>query len=390
VKRLAIWSLVCLAAACLFATLTILLAPTFSSDPVALPALSDARGTLGMVLGNNFTVLAGWLVLALIWTLIHKLGGRVTLPSWINFNYVFLAPFVLWNVLGIGYAFLQFLAAPKGQQVRFTHLGAVHIHSLGFVSWTGPAFLANNHQRVVVNDSFTPHDGFVALKDNVMWISARNHQLVFPQPIAEVGDIHYREHTLLIISGDRLYSVHDNDSNVAWVAQLPIEGMRFGQRAKVLGLGADSALLLTGNKGENGAVFELRATGEYSKLADTEQKVVGAAGCSTKTAIAFDNEIIQVEPGYKPVTIFRVPQGVGPVTSVLARYDKDCIYLVAVRDGVFLIQRGAAYLLVAGLGGNLFAPEDTLYDFVLTDPVRNAAVIVRFTRPGEMVSNPSP
>jgi hypothetical protein len=124
----------------------------------------------------------------------------------------------------------------------------------------------------------------------------------------------------------------------------------------------------------------LQATGKYSKVADTEQKVVGATGCATKTAIAFDNEVIQVEPGYKPVTIFRVPHGVGPVTSVLARYDVDCIYLVAVRNGVFLIQRGVAYLLVAGLGGNLFAPENCLYDFVLTDPLRNAAVVVRFTQ----------
>jgi hypothetical protein len=382
VNRLAIWSLICLVTACLLATLTVLLAPTFSSDPVALPVLSDARDTLGMVLSGNIFVLVAWLALTLVWILLEKLGCRVTLPSWINFNYVFLAPFVLWSVLGIGYAFMQFIATPSGEQVRFTHLGAVQIQSLGFTSWADGTSMAHNHPRVVV-EGFLPNHGYVALQDNVMRVGKTERQLVFPKPIAQVGDIHYREHTLLVISGDRLYSVHEDDSKAAWVAQLPIKGMRFGQRVNASG--TDSSLLLTGNKEENGAVFELRANGKYSKLADTEQKVVGAAGCGTKTAIAFDNDVIQVEPGYKPVTIFRVPHGVGPVTSVLARsewlvYDGNCSYLVAVRDGVFLIQRGMAYLLVAGLGGNLFAPEELLDDFVLTDPLRNAAVIVSFTR----------
>ena len=384
IARRSLWTPVLMVVA---AVLFFLLAPVFTSDADRLPALIEARSALfssvyvGLVVIGTLSAVG----LSMIATesadrvvrFIARRRGvpdayRRGIPDKLR-NGVLLvaicAPTLAVVFVILMKAWFLFLHAPSTSNFRVTHLDAVDIQEFSMIGAGAYSFNRPN-ARVV--------GAYLAVKDNVIEPGLPVRQ-VFAEPLGSVDDIEISQGTLFVVTGRNLLAVIDKKL-VKRIAELPLPGMRFGRRVYPGGLMPE--LLLSGNDGTGGHVYELYPDGTNAKLADTGAYIVGAAGCMDTTVVAYAEHLVQLSPGYYPRLLFRAPQSSGPITSIAARLAKggeaaDCLWLVATRNGVYAVQDGAATLLIAGFGGNLSVGEKRMA-FQLTDPQRNGSIEVTF------------
>lgn len=375
VKR-SLWTLVAMAA---LSALFFLLAPVLTSDADRLPALDAARSVLLASVGVG--ALATFLVVMFALPVHEGMdrlkrrfpGNRVAVFAEIlrsTYKVVLFSVLPIGVVFGLMNALFLFLHAPSTSDLRVTHLDAIEIHEVPIIG-AGAYSYNRPNARVVGN--------YLAIKDNVIRLGLPVG-LMFAEPLSTVDDIEASNDNLFVVAGRDLLAVTDGPV-VRRIAELPIPGMRFGRRVYRGGLMPE--LLLSGNDGTRGYVYEFYPDGTYVKLADTDANIVGAAGCMDTTAVAYREHVVQLRPGYHARLLFRVPQSSGPITSFAARLatggeSADCLWLVATRNGVYSIQDGAASLLIAGVGGNLSVNEDKTLGFQLTDPNRNVSLQISF------------
>ena len=188
---------------------------------------------------------------------------------------------------------------------------------------------------------------------------------------------------VLVVSG-RTLGRSNGAGEFAKVADLPVEGLRFGQRAGIGGQGAE--ILLFGRNGDAGLVYGLKPDGQYLKITELDRPVTAAAGCYESTVAAVGDKLYAFVPGREPMLLFKTPLATGEIVSVLARTGTEvggCMYFIATADGVFALEGGVAHILVAGMGGELRATDEYPFAAYLADARRHAAVRISFSSPGQ-------
>jgi hypothetical protein len=315
------------------------------------------------------------------WSWLESLAERALKP-------VVTAEVVLMVVSAAGVmlaAAVRFSNAPATAPAKFVQMNMIDVKVSPFIRNLGPYTLQRANAKL--------SGPYLALENNVISLTGFPPLLVLPEPVETVSDIHLRQDTLLVVTGQDLIQVHSN-GKVGLVAALPMPGMRIGLRAIPHGL--STTLLLAGTQDGKGAVFEVRGDSTYSKLLAVDEPVVGAAGCLDWTAAALSDRVVVARPGFRPRILMQLPKNSGPITSILARLEKgvlarpnsdpqddmadSCLWLVATRDGVYGHQSGMTALMIAGLGGNLSAYESEGLGFTLTDNTRETVVSVSFKR----------
>jgi len=167
-----------------------------------------------------------------------------------------------------------------------------------------------------------------------------------------------QEMDMVLVVAGRVLGRADGAGKFVKIADLPVEGLRFGQRVSKYGVASE--ILLFGQANKRGVVFGLRPNGEYLKITEVNAPITAVTGFLKSTVIATDGKLVCLTPGQKPKVFFQVPRGSGPIISLLACPPRDeqfenTLFLVATKDGVFGVEGGHAYLLLAGIGGELRA-----------------------------------
>lgn len=280
-------------------------------------------------------------------------------------------------VLGV----LRIVSVPDPHDLDFVHVNIARVEISPLIRNLGSYSLDRPNAHL--------SGGYLAVGDNVVWLGAFPAPRLFSSPIAPVSDIHLRGNKLLIVTGDDLIRVGDNETGEL-LAHLPLAQMRIGLITEPGGFA--TPLLLAGNDGAIGYVFELYGDVHYTELLKADEPVVGAAGCIDDTAVALADRVVLLRKGFKPRLLLQLPQGGAPITSVFARIigqsnSPSCVWLIATKNAVFADQGGIATLLIAGLGGILSddgdpasGPDDGNVHFYLTDNERNTAVQVSLTK----------
>jgi|HubBroStandDraft_1064217.scaffolds.fasta_scaffold04263_6 hypothetical protein len=267
-------------------------------------------------------------------------------------------------VLVIGFGALRAYVTPEVSEHKIARVAALH-------ATTSPLLL-NLGTHALTAPEARLSGTFLALGDNVISIAAFPPLPLFKEPVEPISDLLSRGDELLVITGRKLFQI-DRAGNVGLLARLPLDAMRLGAFAEPRDVSAK--ILLTGNKENAGYVFELTSEQEYSKLAELDAPVIGAAGCLDDVAIAVADRVLLVSPGRLPRLLFRRPQNDPPFTSIRARWVEGmtppCLWLFATQNQIYLHQDGLNLLLATGLGGLI---TDTSLD-----AIPDGAPSLRFT-----------
>lgn len=274
---------------------------------------------------------------------------------------------------------LRILAeAPPEQHLQIAHEDAFEVNEVEALRSLGAVELPAERAALMEQDRTT----YVLTKDNVIAIGRDGSRaLVFARPVADLSDMLALRGMVLVVSG-RTLGRSNGPGEFAKVADLPVEGLRFGQRTSDGDL--SSEILLFGKLGEGGVVYGLKPDGQYLKIAEVERPVTGAAGCYESTAVAVGDKLFSLVPGRQPELIFKTPLASGQIVSVLAlsrKFGDGCLYMVATADGVFGLQDGVAHILLAGVGGELRFYEGYEKGAHLADARRHAAVRISVKKP---------
>lgn len=290
---------------------------------------------------------------------------------------------------GIGAALFLCAEAPALHGLDIVHAPHVEVSVLEPFSYVGSLPLPRASGAVMVTeDAF-----YVQTADNVLAIgnlgllhrvtglkTEGDRQFISAKPIRALHDFLALPRMVLVIADDQLLRT-DGAGGMEKIATLPGPGFRFGQR--VAQFGQSSRILIFGNVGERGMVFDLKPDGDYTKVAEVRGTITAAAGAFGSTAVAVEDRVVLLTPRFEPGILFVAPKGVGPIYSIQGLIGPegkadDVVWLFAAADGVFALEDGAAYLAVAGMGGALRAHATNALAAYLYDGPRRAAVQLSF------------
>lgn len=370
-SRFATYAILALA---LILSLWVMLAPEVSRDEMALPTLRYVRGDFFswlipvLILAFVLSVIVAVAFVPFSQSLLKREGWGGAWAEWFGRLVFVVIPSVV-----LLYALVHFAlsaTAPSSEKRNLVAIEGVSIDDSYSASLTS-AIKLDETSRVA---------GSYILASNKLWKLGVLPELQLHSRAGGISDFAVRGQHLFVIDGTKLLSVDTYDWTATLIANLPVAGLRFGQIKR--SFGSASNFLLWGSDGEKSFVYEMRSDGHYAKLADLSEKIAGCAACIDRTYVATSTRVIQLRLGFKPTEVFRVPEG-DKVKSILARQnaldDRDqCILLIATADAVYSLQNGIAVLLIAGMGGNLGASEDSNLNFTLVDYGRGAAVGVSF------------
>jgi hypothetical protein len=355
----------------------VLLAPTVSSDEMALPALREARMMFwtwffaGLVSVVVISLVVATIILPFARSFRRREGSQAWGALW-AFCLMAIFP-IAFLVLAVS-TFAFTLSAPYSNETKVVAIEGVTLEN---------SATAQLSAGIGFDQTSRLAGHYISTNAGVWDLWGHPTQRVVRSNAGEISDYVVRNgDVLLTIVGTNVYEVGPEYQNL--VAELPFAGMRFGQIKR--SYGAASSLLLWGNHIAKSYVYELRADGHYAKLVDANGELFGAASCDDRFYAATRTDVFQLRAGFEPVHLFHVP-GNDPVTSILARGDEFdggefCILLVATANAIYALQGGVATMILAGMGGNLGAIEDENLSFTLVDYNRNAAAEVWFEQTG--------
>ncbi len=274
---------------------------------------------------------------------------------------------------GLAWSALPWIESPSLRSLRLVHASLLEVAEVDLFWRIGGMPLPKDRGAYM--------EDCVQTLDNVIVLRADGaRRKVFAEPVTDLQDFLVLHEMVLVTAGSALWRT-DADGGRVKLADLPGTGFRFGQRVDRNGL--SSRILVFGNVGARGLLFDLTRDGRCQKLAEVEGVITAAAGAYDQAVIALGDRLVLLALGSEPGLLFQAPAGSGPFVSVLARAmpdgnPADVLWLAATRDGVFALRQGGSCLALAGLGGELRSAEDQGLDAYLYDAPRHAAVRLDF------------
>jgi hypothetical protein len=322
-----------------------------------------------------------WVIMlfGLIGTVIHGVIRRVFWKTDRGDRiFVWILALGMMSVTGFGLfrAFKIIAEAPPEQRLRIAHESVVDVEEIKALRAFGGIELPSERtalMKVGSLDYILTPDNVVAVQDYSAYFD-ESRSRVFKNPVKDLTDMLVLPNMVLVVSG-RTLGRSDGEGEFAKVADLPVEGLRFGQRIGINGQASE--ILLFGRAENAGVVYGLKPDGQYLKIAELDRPVTAATGCFESTVAAVGDKLYAFVPGREPMLLFKTPLASGDIVSVLADSGTEaggCMYFVATADGVFALEGGVAHILIAGIGGELRSANESPFGAYLADARRHAAV----------------